>query len=222
MNNDFTTTYSDENGSRIVSVSPEDSRLALKNDFDEILRNYDPNVVTIERCPTGPGEALHLKVTVHAPSHYLVSATDTDPKPCDYMTAHVICYPGYPLKSIRAYYMSNYRLASPNVFSSGVACIDTWVPFTSSLVTVVEKLVHDMIHDPQVTRYDSVACHSMVIWHRSHAQAGEFPTIPPKSLYAIQTTPLPPRRNRAQSNMLPPRRNRAQSDTLPSLPRRTH
>jgi len=210
MNTDFSTTYRDENGSRVVSVSAEDSRLALKNDFDEILRNYDPNIVTIERCPTDPGESLHLKITVHAPSHYLAYESDTDPKPCDNMTAYVICYPGYPLRSIRAYYMPNYRLASPNVFSSGAACIDTWIPFTSSLVTVVEKLVHDMIHDPQVTRYDSVACNSMVIWHRSHVQTGEFPTIPPRNLYARQTTPLPPRRNRAQTNTLPP------------LPRRTH
>lgn len=201
----YAANYTDESGrTREVSITEEDSAEALKNDYQEILRKYDPKVVMIQRVQAQAGEALHLKVTVKAPSHYLTTKEDSTPKACDSMTANIICYPGYPLKSVSAYYAPKRYLASPNVFRSGSACIDTWIPFTSSLTTVVDKLVHDMIHDPAVTRYDSMANSSVAQWHRDGVAAGRFPTLSPKRLYAPEVTALPPRRAASKPVTAPP------------------
>ena len=209
----YSVNYTDENGhTRVISITKEDSVVALENDYAEILRKYNSKYVTIQRTQTKEGEAVHLKVTVNAPSHYLTSEDDSTPKACESMTADIICYPGYPLKSVSASYASNHYLASPNVFRSGAACIDGWIPFTSSLVTVVEKLVHDMIHDPTVTRYDSMANASMEKWHKDNVAAKRFPTIHPKLLYAPELTALPPRRTA----------NKPTTTTPPPLPRRNH
>ena len=163
----YSTNYTDEYGhTREVSITEEDSAEALKNDYQEIVRKYNPKYVTIQRVQAKTGEAMHLKVTVKAPSHYLTTNEDSTPKACESMTADIICYPGYPLKSVSASYASDHYLASPNVFRSGNACIDTWIPFTSSLITVVDKLVRDMIHDPGVTRYESMANSSVAQWHK--------------------------------------------------------
>ncbi len=190
----YTTNYTDEDGQvREVSITEEDSVEALRNDYQEILRKYDPKYVTIQRVQAKTGEAMRLKVSVKAPSHYLATYGDLSPKPCDSMTVEIICYPGYPLKAVSARYASDHYLASPNVFRSGDACIDTWIAFTSSLTTVVDKLARDMIHDPSVTRYDSMANSGVARWHKDGVAAGRFPTIPPKLLYAPEMTALPPR-----------------------------
>lgn len=208
----YTTNYTDENGhTKEVSITEEDSIEALKNDYQEIIRKYNPKYVTIQRVQAKAGEAVHLKVTVNAPSHYLTSNEDCTPKTCESMTADIICYAGYPLKAVSAIYAKDHYLASPNVFRSGNACIDTWIPFTSSLTTVVDKLVRDMIHDPSVTRYDSMANSSVSQWHKDGVSAGRFPTIQPKLLYVPEVTALPPRKTTGKA--LP---------TPPPLPRRHH
>lgn len=191
----YSANYTDEYGhTRAVSITEDDSVEALKNDYQEIIRTYNPKYVTFQRVQAKIGEAMHLKVTVKAPSHYLTSNEDVSPKVCESMTADIICYPGYPLKSVSASYASNHYLASPNVFRSGSACIDNWIPLTSSLTTVVDKLVRDMIHDPSVTRYDSMANSFMERWHKDGVAAQRFPTIHPKLLYASEVTALPPRK----------------------------
>lgn len=191
----YSTTYTDEMGhTREVSITDDDSQEALKNDYEEILRKYNSKYVMIERLQAKAGEAMHLKVTVNAPSHYLTTNEDSSPKVCESMNVEIICYPGYPLKALSAMYPKDHYLASPNVFRSGNACIDTWIPFTSSLTTVVDKLVRDMIHDPGVTRYDSMANSSVSQWHKDGVSMGRFPTIQPKLLYAPEVTALPFRR----------------------------
>ena len=201
----YTANYTDEKGkTREVSITEEDSVAALKNDYQEIVRRYNPKYVTIQRVQAKAGEAMHLKITVKAPSHYLNSNDDRSPKPCKSMTVDIICYPGYPLRSVSASYASDHYLASPNVFRSGSACIDTWIPFTSSLTTVVDKLVRDMIHAPGVTRYDSMANSSVAQWHKDSVAAGRFPTIHPKTLYAPEMTALPPRRAASKPVSAPP------------------
>lgn len=187
-----------------VVVTTEDSVEALKNDYLQIKRMYNPKYVSIQRIQAGKGEALHLRLTVNAPSHYLISEDDITPKACDSMAADIVCYPGYPIKGITAYYAKNHYLASPNVFRSGHACIDEWVPLTSSLITVVEKLVHDMVHDPAVTRYDSMANFHMESWHKHGVSSGAFPTIKTKLLYAADTSSLPPRRAFTNAGGTPP------------------
>lgn len=79
------------------------------------------------------------------------------------------------------------------MFRSGAACIDEWRIFTSSLLTVCDKLVRDIIHDPNVTLYSSMANAYMEDWHRKGAAAKRFPTIPTKLLYAPDAPPLPRR-----------------------------
>lgn len=201
----YKATYKDETGAtKEYTITEEVSREAMKNDFDEINRRYNPRYVSIERVQANAGEAMHIKVTVKAPSHYLTGSEDETPKSCDSMTADIICLPGYPIEKVKASYNKERRLASPNVFTSGAACIDEWIPFTSSLITVVDKLVHDMIHDPNVTRYDSPACSKMKQWHKDGVAAGRFPTIQPKLLYAPEMTALPPRRPRKMAITPPP------------------
>jgi len=210
----YTHDYEYENGKvKPISITSADSVEALRNDYNELLKKYDPKVVTITRCKAGTGESLHLKVTVNAPTHYLTSDSDTTPKVCSSMSVEIICYPGYPIEQISARYSSNYYLASPNVFRNGDACIGKWITFTSSLLTVVDKLVNDIIHNPTVTRYDSPANAGMINWHKSGVSSGRFPTISPKSLYKPELRSLPPRRNNASASRsstspraLPPRR----------------
>lgn len=197
---EYTANYDGKN----VSVTNDDSIEALKNDYLQLMRMFNPKYVSIQRTQAGKGEALHLKLTVNAPSHYLTSEDDITPKACNSMTADIVCYPGYPVKAISAYYAKDHYLASPNVFRSGHACIDTWIPFTSSMITVVEKLIRDMIHDPVVTRYDSMANYHMESWHKQGVSSGVFPTIRTKMLYAVESTSLPPRKLVTKTGGTPP------------------
>lgn len=201
----YSTNYTDENGhTKEVSITQEDSVEALKNDYQEIVRKYDPRYVSIQRVQTKPGEAMHLVVRVNAPSHYLTAPDDTSPKPCSSMSVNILVFPGYPLTKIQASYDPNRYLASPNVFRNGHACIDDWVPFTSSLTTVVDKLVHDMIHDSLVTNYKSMANPYMEQWHKEGVAQGRFPTIAPQLLYLPERTPLPPRKTTSKPVAAPP------------------
>ena len=215
--------YTDKNGvSRTYTLKESESAEALKNDYYELMRTYDKRYVKIERIRAEYGEALHLRITVYARSHYLTSLFDKRPKVCESMSVEVICYPGYPLKAVTAKYDRNHYLASPNVFKSGIACIDRWKPLKSSLLTVVEKLVMDIIHNPTVTRYDSMANSELSEWHYKGCKSGEFPTVDPALLYARSEDSsgscLPPRRGDTSGSCLPPRRG----DTCGSglLPRR--
>ena len=191
----YTGTYIDENGvGHEISLTEEDSIEALKNDRDALLRRY--------LCGMGAYEA----VTLHAPTHYLTSEDDTEPKPCDEMTCTLVCMPGYPITPMKAGYAPDRHLASPNVGRSGWACIDEWKVGVSSMLTVGDKLLHDMIHDPSVTRYDSVANSDVVAWHKRGVERGAFPTIAPKELWAPEIPPLPRRRAVVTPPPLPRRR----------------
>ena len=215
--------YTDKNGvSRTYTLKKSESAEALKNDYYELMRTYDKRYVKIERIRAEYGEALHLRITVYARSHYLTSLFDKRPKVCESMSVEVICYPGYPLKAVTAKYDRNHYLASPNVFKSGIACIDRWKPLKSSLLTVVEKLVMDIIHNPTVTRYDSMANSELSEWHYKGCKSGEFPTVDPALLYAQRDDTsgscLPPRRGDTSGSCLPPRRGDTSGSCL--LPRR--
>lgn len=180
-----------------VIISEEDSIRAVVNDYKTLLRIYNPKYVDIKRLKTEDGEWMHLKITVHAKSHYLCDSTDRTPKKCNQMSIHIIVYKGYPLRGIRAFYDSNRYLASPNVFTNGGACIDTWQPLKSNLSTVVEKTVNDMIHNPTVTKYESPANPGMIEWHKKGVKSGAFPTIHPRLLYRSEEVALPTQRKKA-------------------------
>ena len=181
-----------------VIISEQDSMNACINDYKSLLRTYNPKYVEIQRLKAGDGEWMHLKITVHAKSHYLCSSTDKNPKPCNQMSVYIIVYKGYPLKRIKAYYASERYLASPNVFTNGGACIDTWLPLKSNLLTVADKVVNDMIHNPFVTKYDSPANTAVIDWHKKGVKSGAFPTIKPTLLYRSEEVALPVQRKRSQ------------------------
>ena len=215
--------YTDKNGvSRTYTLKESESAEALKNDYYELMRTYDKRYVKIERIRAEYGEALHLRITVYARSHYLTSLFDKRPKVCESMSVEVICYPGYPLKAVTAKYDRNHYLASPNVFKSGIACIDRWKPLKSSLLTVVEKLVMDIIHNPTVTRYDSMANSELSEWHYKGCKSGEFPTVDPALLYAQRDDTsgscLPPRRDDTSGSCLPPHQRTGSQTKKPVLP----
>ena len=70
----YSVTYQDETGaSRVASISENDYLEALENDYLDLQRRYNARYVTIQKIHAEPGEALHLVVTVNAPSHYLTS-----------------------------------------------------------------------------------------------------------------------------------------------------
>lgn len=178
----YTGTYIDENGvGHEISLTEEDSIEALKNDRDALLRRYNTQRVTVRQVKAQEGEAMRFQLTLHAPTHYLTSEDDTEPKPCDEMTCTLVCMPGYPITPMKAGYAPDRHLASPNVGRSGWACIDEWKVGVSSMLTVGDKLLHDMIHDPSVTRYDSVANSDVVAWHKRGVERGAFPTIARRS-----------------------------------------
>ena len=207
----YTGTYIDEEGcSKTLTITEEDSRVALKNDIEELKRRYNSSRVSIKEVVRKPGEATRIEITVHAKTDYLTSGVDVSPKECNSMTATMVCYPGYPVVKMKAFYPPDHYLASLNVFASGDACIDEWRITTSSLLTVADKLVHDMIHDPNVTREKSRANSKLQSWYTENKNAGRFPTIPPKLLYAPELTALPPRRVANKPVFAPPLPRRRQ------------
>lgn len=208
----YSANYVDEHGKKhVISITDNESREALKNDYNKIIKKYNPEIVNIERMMANRGEELHLKINVNAPSDYLESQDDSNPKPCNPTPpAEIIVYLGYPLKAIKAFYPNNRFLASLHVWNSGIICIDHWILLTSSLETVTEKIIMDMIHNPMVVRYDSMANRHLEKWYREGVSSGRFPTINPAMIYASKEVPLPARNERAMSSAVPalPVRNR--------------
>lgn len=192
----YTGIYTDAVGKKMrVNVTQEESNEAIENDFQLLKAKYNPKYVQITPLSPKAGEKLHLKITVKAPTHYLSSADDKQPKACNEMSFELVVYLGYPIKEVAAFYSPQRHLASPNVFRNGDACIDEWMVFKSSIVSVADKLINDIIHNPTVTRYDSPANSDMIDWHKENCENGSFPTIEPKLLLANAfVVPLPQRR----------------------------
>lgn len=194
------------NGKEII-LTDTDSTAAMDNDIAELKLRYNPNYVTIEELtPTGVARKF-LRVTLRARTHYLTSREDRSPKTTDSITFFVEIFPGYPIKSVHAYYPNDKYLASPNVFPSGDCCLDGWTPFSSTLTGTVDKLLIDAVHNPSGTLYGSAANHYMIDWHKRGVASGEFPTLPLKQLYRPETPPPVPSHssgNAAVSRRSPP------------------
>lgn len=185
-----------------ITITDADSRLAVQNAVAAVRKAYNPKYVTIQEIAPQAGELTRLRVTVNAPTHYLSSFEDTTPKPCSSMYVDIAVPLGYPIQALSAAYQPDHRLASPNVFKNGNACIDGWRPFVSSLESTVEKLVNDIVHNPCVSNYDSPANSALIDWHKRGVAAHEFPTMDPALLHAPERRPLPPR-NAAAVNRQP-------------------
>ena len=97
----YSTTYTDERGSSVpVSISDEESREAIRNDWNVLRGMFNPRYVTVEEVACESGEEFRFRITVHAPSHYLTDRDDASPKSCSSMSAEVAVFLGYPLTDV--------------------------------------------------------------------------------------------------------------------------
>lgn len=156
------------------SVSTE----ALRNDYEELLRAFNPSYVTICQVPMKKEDAglmCILNVTVKAPTYYLSGKNDLTPKKTNRLTFEIRVPEGYPKVKPTVVYTGNKRLASVNVFTSGIQCTDAWSR-GCSLFTLAKKTISDIVHEPSVTRYNSKATCSdeLEAWQRSL----KGPTVP--------------------------------------------
>lgn len=166
-----------------VILTREDTILALRNDYKELLGIFNPQVVTITREQTRPGTMCLLKFHVKAHTFILDSEYDVTPKPADDIIFYMEVYEGYPDKKPLVYYPVSRKLASVNVYPGGQQCTDKKKSYTS-LCSLAEKTIRDIIHDTNVTRYDSMANGRLEQWQRSMEQKGAFPTLQPRFLFA--------------------------------------
>ncbi len=194
--------------------------MALRNDEREMLDAFNPDKVKIESIETPTGMMAKYKVKVNVPTHYLENDSLNNPIPTDSIVFYIEVLNGYPKTKPRVYYPSGKRLASVNVFSPercngmrAAQCTDEWYPKTSSLFLLVEKTVRDIIHDPSVCRYDSMANSSLEAWHKEKVKNKLFPTIDPAELYRKNTierttgakrTPPPPEVVSTSRRQIPP------------------
>lgn len=154
---------------------------AIVNEYQDILNLLTDNV-EITRLNAPQGSICLWQFVVKARTHYLVEEDDTVPKETDSMTFWLDVKDGYPKVKPYVYYAPNHRLASVNVFRNGAQCIDEWkydeahAGNNSSLLTTVEKTIKDIIHDPTVSRFDSMANRSMAQWQKENTENHRFPT----------------------------------------------
>lgn len=175
-----------------ITLTKEDSIVALRNDYQELLSMFNPRVVLISREAAPAGAMCLLKVRVIAPTFMLQSENDVSPKSVGELTFFVKVFEGYPQVKPLVYYPPHCRLASVNVFFNGTQCTSDWFAY-SSICTLVEKTVRDIVHDPCITRYDSMAYGGVANWQREMVKRGAFPTINLKDLYAVGNTSSLPR-----------------------------
>ena len=170
--------------SNMTKVTASDSREALRNDYIELISAFNPEIVEIKRLDAPEGSMCLLAVRVKAPSYIVTSTSDTTPKLCNELTFYVDVKHGYPIDKPHVYFEVDSRLASINTFSDGTECIDIWDPASSSLITCIEKTVRDVIHDPSVSNYESMAYSAFENWQKDMTARGELPTINPALILA--------------------------------------
>lgn len=163
-------------------ISSEDSVEALRNDYYALINAFNSNIVHIDRESAPIGTMCLLKITVKAPSHILSTEDDIHPKPVNELSFRIQVMNGYPLTKPRVFYPPDHRLASVNVFRTGAQCVDEWLQY-SSLVTLAEKTIRDIIHDPNVSRYESMAYSPLKVWQKTMVENGTFPTIDVNQLF---------------------------------------
>lgn len=172
------------------TITAEDSIEALRNEYRDILEKFNPRYVKVERESAPEGTLCLLKITVNAPTFYLNSEKDTNPKPTDGLTFYVKVHNGFPKVKPNVYYPVEKHLASVNVFRNGTQCIDEWTA-NSTLVEAVEKTIRDIVHEPVVANYDSMANTDVCEWQKAKTASGAFPTIDMALLYKPETKQRP-------------------------------
>lgn len=164
-----------------MSMVNDDVREAIVNEYRDIKELLTENVL-ITRLTAPAGSICLWRFDVNAKSHYLIGKDDTVPKETEITTFWLDVKDGYPKVKPYVYYMPDRRLASINVFRNGAQCIDEWkydekhAGNNSSLLTTVQKTIKDIIHDPSVSRFDSMANDKLAEWQRENIMNHNFPT----------------------------------------------
>ena len=161
----------------------KDTLLAIKNEYRDMI-NMLGHRVKVERLPVAHGEGLlcKWKFNVNAPSYYISSKDDVDPKRTHNMVFYMELPNGFPKTAPKVYYPTDKMLASINVYRSGTQCIDTWYyddthsGGNSSVKGVVKKTLLDIIHEPSVSNFNSQANSSLCSWQRTMNEKGLLPT----------------------------------------------
>lgn len=156
----------------------------LKNEFREILGMQTDRVSirTLKKKPAGSLALIEVNVKLPKATYYIEGADDTIPKATNEISFLIDVLDGFPRTKPHVYYYQNKILAHVNTFTSGSQCIDDWLydeehsGNNSSLAGTVQKTVMAIIHDPAVTRYDSMANGNLRKWQQEKTAAGEFPS----------------------------------------------
>lgn len=154
----------------------------IKNEYMDLKEAFNESRVKIERCTPTEGNLLLLKFTVKAKTHYITSVNKTNPIETDEIVFYINVPNGYPKSKPLVYYPKDKMLASVNAFTSGNQCIDDWhfdehnAGNNSNLLVAARKTIMDIIHNPAVARFDSMANSALKDWQKAGINRGEFPT----------------------------------------------
>ncbi len=154
---------------------------AIRNEYRDICEMITPNV-KIKRLKPRPGSLCLWEFTVNVPTYYITGGLDIIPKKTNSIVFYLDILNGFPKVKPRVYYKSSKILASVNVFTSGTQCIDNWhydpenAGKSSTLEGTVRKTLMDIIHDPSVTRFESMANKNLEVWQRRMYSSGKFPS----------------------------------------------
>lgn len=201
-------------------AASSETKEAIVNEFYSIKDLITDNVtLTRERAPEGC--VCLWRFDVKAPTHYLESASDKMPKATDSITFWIKVKEGFPREKPEVYYDVKKHLASVNAYRSGAQCIDDWIydpnhaGNNSTLVKTVEKTIKDIIHDPSVSRFDSMANSDVMDWQKANIQNHSFPTVPLSHVFRLDN-------GRGRADEVPdlPKKSAVVSNTPPALPTR--
>lgn len=191
---------------------------AITNEYQDI-RDMLTDKVKVERLPAPAGSDCLWKFVVYAPAYIIKQYGDTHPVRVDHIVFYLDVKHGFPKAKPEVRYEKGQILASINTFASnGVQCIDDWLydemnaGKNSSLAGTVRKTLMDIIHEPSVSRYDSMANSSLADWQRSMTEKKAFPTCPLNQLIRgengtrnkASVPPLPGEQQKKARKVAPP------------------
>lgn len=216
-----------------MSVS-EETKEAILNEFINIKEVLTDNVIlTRETAPAG--YAALWKVNVKAPTYYLDSDEDKTPKSINEIFFKVGIKDNFPVGKPDVFYPVEKHHAGVNTFRDGRQCIDDWIydPIhagrNSTLLNTVVKTIKDIIYDPSVMRFDSMANSDISTWQKERVNNHSFPTVPLSHVlrfnnareYSGVVPELPAQNIRKNSNPPElPRQNSGRNTNPPALPTR--
>lgn len=162
----------------------QDAIEAIVNEYRDIQEMLTENV-RVERMKAPQGSDCLWKFTVNAPTYIITGVNDTKPVAVDQIVFYLDVKHGFPKVKPYVYYEPGKILASVNAYAtSGAQCIDDWhydemnAGNNSTLAGTVRKTIMDIIHIPEVSRYDSMANSSLREWQQDLTQRRILPTCP--------------------------------------------